>query len=193
MHSEPEPSTGALAQRSEAAPLSQQHLTLTGGVGLFDHSARDPFPASAGLIAGVGALLLSAVVGFVLFSMNPAMVSGKAGGTANQLGAVAAGGATALAPGSPAFEGAQIIATKPCTGCHTIPGVPGATGQVGPNLAGVAGRPKIAGGAVNNSGPDDLKKWISDPAGTKPGTAMPKVPLTDDELNKVVAFLETLK
>jgi cytochrome c oxidase subunit 2 len=71
--------------------------------------------------------------------------------------------------------------------------VPGATGQVGPNLAGVASRPKIAGGAVANTGPADLKKWISDPSAVKPGTAMPKVPLTDDELDKVVAFLETLK
>jgi cytochrome c1 len=117
----------------------------------------------------------------------------KAGGTASQLGSASAGGGAALEPGSPAAMGAQIIATKPCTGCHTIPGVPGATGQVGPNLAGIASRPKIAGGAVTNSGPDDLKKWISDPAADKPGTAMPKVPLTDDELNNIVAFLETLK
>jgi cytochrome c oxidase subunit 2 len=71
--------------------------------------------------------------------------------------------------------------------------VPGANGLVGPNLSGVASRPKIAGGAVNNNGPDDLRKWIADPAAVKPGTAMPKVPLTDDELTKIVAFLETLK
>ena len=103
------------------------------------------------------------------------------------------GGAVALEPGTPAFEGAQIIATKLCVGCHTIPGIPGATGSVGPNLAGVASRPKIAGGAVTNNGPADLQKWISDPSALKPGTAMPKVPLTEDELTKIVAFLETLK
>ena len=103
---------------------------------------------------------------------------------------VAGGG---LEPGTPAAEGAQIIASKPCVGCHTIPGIPGATGQVGPNLAGVASRTKIAGGAVNNTGPDDLKKWILNPAALKPGTLMPNVGLTDDEATKIVAYLETLK
>jgi cytochrome c2 len=191
VHSDPQSSPGALAPREPSPPLAEQHLTHTGGVGLFDHSARDPFPTSAGLLAGIGALVLTVVAAFVLVGMNPAITSGKAGGTPNQLAAVQAG--AALTPGSPEFEGQQIIATKACVGCHTIPGVPGATGTVGPNLAGVASRPKIAGGAVNNSGPADLAKWISDPGGTKPGTAMPKVPLTDDELTKIVAFLETLK
>src|SRR5207244_5964310 len=105
-------------------------------------------------LAGVGALILTMAVGAWLVSANPAFESGKAGGTSNQLGAVAAG--AVLEPGSPAAEGAQIIATKPCVGCHTIPGIPGATGQVGPNLAGVASCPKIAGGAVPNTGPADV-------------------------------------
>ena len=164
------------------------------GAGLYDHAARDPFPRSAGVIAGVLALALTVVLGGVLVALNPAFQNGKAGGTANQLGqppAAAAG--PEVAPGSPAAEGAQIIATKPCVGCHTIPGVPGATGTVGPNLAGVASRTKIAGGAVPNTGPDDLKKWIMNPGALKPGTAMPNVGLTDDEATKIVAYLETLK
>jgi cytochrome c1 len=193
MHSEPEPSGTELAQRAESTALAEANPTLTGGVGLFDHSDRDPFPGWAGIITGIGALVLTAVFAFALFQMNPALASGKAGGTPNQLGAPAGAAGGALTPGSPAAMGAQIIATKPCTGCHTIPGIPGATGTVGPNLGGVASRTKIAGGAVTNSGPDDLKKWIMDPAADKPGTAMPKVPLTDDELNYIVAFLETLK
>ena len=57
----------------------------------------------------------------------------------------------------------------------------------------MASRPKIAGGAVSNTGPDDLKKWILNPAALKPGTAMPNVGLTDDEATKIVAYLETLK
>jgi cytochrome c1 len=160
---------------------------------LFDHSARDPFSPSAGLVAGISGLIVTVAVAVLFVTMNPSIENGKAAGTANQLGVPGAAAGAALEPGTPAFEGAQIIATKPCTGCHTIPGIPGATGTVGPNLAGVASRPKVAGGAVNNSGPDDLKKWISDPPALKPGTAMPKVPLTDDELNTIVAFLETLK
>jgi cytochrome c oxidase subunit 2 len=145
------------------------------------------------MLAGLAALVLSVAVAVVLVNMNPSFASGKAGGTPNQLGAAAGAAGAGLEPGSPAFEGAQIIATKQCVSCHIIPGVPNATGTLGPSLAGVASRAKIAGGAVNNSGPDDLRKWISDPAAVKPGTAMPKVPLTDDELTKIVAFLETLK
>jgi cytochrome c1 len=168
-------------------------VPLTGGAGLFDHSARDAFSPSAVLMAGVAALVLTLAVAAWLVSANPAFESGKAAGTPNQLGAVAAAGGAALEPGSPAAEGAQIIATKPCVGCHTIPGIPGATGTVGPNLAGVASRTKIAGGAVPNTSPDDLKKWILNPAALKPGTPMPNVGLSDDEATKIVAFLETLK
>jgi cytochrome c1 len=168
-------------------------LTLTGGAGLFDHSARDAIKPGYGLAAGVSAILVTVIIGAVLFILNPAFGEGTAAGTSNQLGAPPAAPGAGLEPGSPAAEGAMIIAGKPCVGCHTIPGIPGANGQVGPNLGGVASRPKIAGGAVTNNGPDDLKKWISNPPGLKPGTAMPVVPLTDDELNKIVAYLETLK
>jgi cytochrome c len=190
---DPDVAPGALAERPKAA-LAPSHGVLTGGAGLVDHSARDAVSPTAGAMAGVLGLVLTAVVAVVLVTMNPAFASGKAGGTPNQLGAAgASGGAPVVEPGSPAAEGAQIIATKPCVGCHTIPGIPGATGTVGPNLAGVASRTRIAGGAVNNAGPDDLKKWILNPPALKPGTLMPNVGLTDDEATKIVAYLETLK
>jgi cytochrome c1 len=94
----------------------------------------------------------------------------------------------------PAFveQGKQLVAQKGCGGCHTIPGVAGASGTIGPNLAGVANRTTIAGGAVPNNGPDDLKRWVMNPPGVKPGTAMPNLNLTDDEATKIAAFLETL-
>jgi cytochrome c oxidase subunit 2 len=100
----------------------------------------------------------------------------------------------APAPGgaTPA-EGAALIQQKGCGACHTIPGIAGANGAIGPNLAGVASRTQIAGGAVPNNGPDDLKRWIMNPPALKPGTAMPNLGLTDDEATKIVAYLETLK
>jgi cytochrome c len=98
-----------------------------------------------------------------------------------------------VAAGSPAAEGKTLIASKPCGGCHVIPGVQGAVGAVGPNLAGVGARAKIAGGAVDNHGADDLKRWIMNPAGVKPGTAMPPTGLSDDEATKIAAFLTSLK
>ncbi|MGI9146770.1 MAG: c-type cytochrome [Chloroflexota bacterium] len=191
MQSDPEPAPGALAPRAADSALAEPNLTLTGGAGLFDHSARDPFASSVGKWSGIVAVVLTVGITLLLLSLNPAIQSGKAGGTSNQLAELAS--AAVLTAGSPAADGAQIIAGKPCVGCHTIPGIPGATGQVGPNLAGVAGRPKIAGGAVPNAGPDDLTKWILNPPALKPGTAMPNVGLTDDEATKIVAYLETLK
>ena len=95
--------------------------------------------------------------------------------------------------GAPADEGKAIIAQQPCGTCHVIPGVQGANGTIGPSLAGVASRTSIAGGAVPNNGPDDLKRWIMNPPGVKPGTTMPNYNLTDDQATKIVAYLETLK
>jgi cytochrome c2 len=186
------PST-ALAPRAETSALDTRRA-FPGGAGLFDHSDRDAVSPRGGAIAGVLGLIVTVGLAILFVTMNPSFASGKAGGSANQLGAVTSSGAAPVVePGSPAAEGQQLIASKPCVGCHTIPGIPGANGQVGPNLAGVASRTKIAGGAVNNNGPDDLKAWIMNPPALKPGTLMPNLGLTDDEATKIVAYLELLK
>jgi cytochrome c oxidase subunit II len=89
--------------------------------------------------------------------------------------------------------GAILIQQKGCGACHTIPGIPGANGTLGPNLAGVASRTTIAAGVVPNKGANDLKAWIMNPAALKPGTLMPNLGLTDQEATNIVAYLETLK
>jgi cytochrome c1 len=194
VQSDPESASSALAPRPPTPPLADVDPTLTGGAGLFDHSASDPVSRYAGWWAGGSALVGALIVAVALVMVNPAFHNGTYVGTPNQLAKPqAAGGGAALVPGSPEAEGAAIMATKPCGSCHTIPGIPGATGMIGPNLTGVASRAKIAGGAVNNSGPADLEKWIMDPTSLKSGTAMPKVPMTEEEAAKMVAFLETLK
>jgi len=191
---EPEDSPSALVPRASAPLAESSARTLSGGAGLFDHSERDAVAPTAGLVAGILGLIVTACVAVLFVTMNPSLASGAAGGTADQMGAVAAaGGAPVIEPGSPAAQGQALIATLPCVGCHTIPGIPGATGAVGPNLGGVASRTKIAGGAVNNTGPDDLKKWILNPPAEKPGTLMPNLGLTDDQATLIVAYLETLK
>jgi len=88
-----------------------------------------------------------------------------------------------------ADAGKQVFTSKGCTACHTIEGVQGAVGTVGPNLT------HIASQMYNNfpNDPEFLKQWINDPQTAKPGTAMPKLGLSDEELNNVVSFLETLK
>jgi cytochrome c len=179
-----------VTQHEEAAPAALPSPSLA-GAGLNDHARADPVSPAAAALGGIVGLLLAAAIGGTFYVLNPAFGSGAAAGTQNQLGSAQA--AAALAPGSDAAMGQQIIAGKPCVGCHTIPGVPGATGQVGPNLAGVGGRTTIAGGAVPNNGPADLKAWVEDAPSVKPGTAMPNEGLTDDEAAKVAAYLETLK
>jgi cytochrome c1 len=74
-----------------------------------------------------------------------------------------------------------------------IPGVPGAEGVIGPSLAGVATRTTLAGGAVPNNSPDDLKSWIEHPDTLKPGTSMPNLGLTDQQATQIVAYLELLR
>ncbi len=185
---------GALAQRTGSGALAEQSPFTTGGAGLFEHAERDAVSPMFGLWLGVTGIVLAAVLGGVLVVMNPAFSAGRASGTPNQLGAPAASAAgPEVAPGSPAAEGQQLLGTKPCAGCHVIPGVAGATGTVGPNLAGVASRTKIAGGAVDNRGLDDLKAWILNPGAKKPGTLMPNVGLSDDEATKIADYLEILK
>jgi cytochrome c oxidase subunit II len=120
----------------------------------------------------------------VLPAVSPAPVPG-APAPANPPQPAPAGGDPAL--------GMQVIQQKGCGSCHTIPGIPGANGTIGPNLGGVASRTRIAGGAVPNNGPNDLKAWIMNPPGLKPGTIMPNLGLTDEQATNVVAYLETLK
>ena len=97
------------------------------------------------------------------------------------------------APSDPtAAAGQMLIAQKGCGACHTVPGVAGANGVIGPSLAGVASRTSLAGGAVPNTSPDDLKRWVLNPPAVKPGTSMPNLGLSDDEATKIVAYLETL-
>jgi cytochrome c oxidase subunit 2 len=90
-----------------------------------------------------------------------------------------------------AVEGKQVFVSKACVMCHRIQGTD-ASGMTGPDLTHLMSRTHIAAGALSNSR-GDLAAWISDPQGIKPGTTMPRVDLTSDELNSVTAYLETLK
>lgn len=90
-----------------------------------------------------------------------------------------------------AHTGQQVFLSKSCIFCHTIRGTP-AAGEIGPDLTHFAGRLTIAGGALeNNRG--NLGGWIMDPQHVKPGSLMPATPLTGDELQALLAYLETLQ
>jgi cytochrome c len=97
-----------------------------------------------------------------------------------------------------AQAGVKVILARGCGGCHTIPNIPGAAGTIGPNLGAngdmppVGERKMIAGGAVPNNSPSDLAAWILDPPSLKPGTAMPKLGLSQAEASQAAAYLYAL-
>lgn len=88
-------------------------------------------------------------------------------------------------------EGQQIFLDSSCIYCHAIEGTD-ATGELGPDLTHLASRRTLAAGAVaNNRG--NLGGWIVAPHSIKPGSLMPPTPLTGEELQALLAYLETLE
>jgi cytochrome c1 len=88
-----------------------------------------------------------------------------------------------------AQEGQQLFLTKACVACHTITGVPGAAGRLGPNLTNLGARSSIASAMIENT-PENLAAWIHDPRSIKPGALMIlPLPVSTDEARKLAAYL----
>lgn len=90
------------------------------------------------------------------------------------------------APNAPAaisghvdLAGAPAVFGQLCTACHSIGG---SGGNVGPALDGIADR----------KDPASLARWLRDPQAEKPGTAMPRLPLTDAHIQELVTWLSTM-
>jgi cytochrome c2 len=77
-----------------------------------------------------------------------------------------------------------------CGTCHHIPDVRGATGTVGPDLAGFALRSYIAGTLPNR--PTELVRWIRHPQAIEPGNAMPDLGVSERDATDMAAHLYTL-
>jgi nitric oxide reductase subunit C len=84
-----------------------------------------------------------------------------------------------IATSKPAIP-APVKFQQLCIACHAVGGQ---GGVVGPSLDHV-------GTKYDN---DYLNKWLSDPQAVKPGTAMPKLPLTDIERKEIILYLSELK
>ena len=94
--------------------------------------------------------------------------------------------ARTITGGDPA-RASEIMRRYGCGGCHTIPGVPGADGQVGPQLSGLLHRVYVGGVATNS--PDHLVEWIVDPQKLSPRSAMPATGISEAEARDVAAYL----
>jgi cytochrome c len=98
--------------------------------------------------------------------------------------------AAAMTGGDPA-RGPDLMRKYGCQSCHTIPGVVGADGLVGPPLAGIASRSYI-GGVLPNA-PANMLRWIEDPKKVDSLTAMPNVGVTPSDARHIAAYLYTLR
>lgn len=88
-------------------------------------------------------------------------------------------------------KGKQAIGRYGCSSCHTVPGVRGADGMVGPPLTKIGTRTYI-GGVLKNT-PDNMKAWLKDPPAIDEKTAMPNLHLSDEEAKDISAYLYTLR
>jgi len=94
-------------------------------------------------------------------------------------------------PQTPASAGGRVFESTACVNCHTVSGTP-AKGRFGPDLTHLMSRDTIAAGAANNT-PERLRLWIKNPDAIKPGSKMPAMGLSDQDLDAVTAYLETLR
>jgi cytochrome c2 len=76
-------------------------------------------------------------------------------------------------------EGRRIMERNGCFSCHAVSGF---GGMIGPELSGVTVRRER----------ENLYKWIRDPWEVQPGTRMPTFSLSQDEILKIIGYLESL-
>ena len=92
---------------------------------------------------------------------------------------------------SVALAGRRAFQSAGCASCHTVNG-DGAVGRVGPDLTHFASRLTIGAGMLPNTR-GYLAGWVVGAQHIKPGIAMPNVPLSGEELQTVLAYLEGLR
>ncbi|HEU4648894.1 MAG TPA: cytochrome c oxidase assembly protein [Gemmatimonadales bacterium] len=93
--------------------------------------------------------------------------------------------------GADPARGRAAVAAYGCGTCHSVRGVPGAVALVGPPLQGLGERAYIAGVLPNT--PDNLARWIMDPQGVDPRTAMPNLGVTAADARAIASYLYTLR
>ena len=85
----------------------------------------------------------------------------------------------------------ELVFTQ-CMACHTIEGTPSAnlpTQKIGPDLSNFGDRQTLAAGTRKNS-MANLRAWIKNPMRFKPGSLMPVLELTDQQIADVAAYIQ---
>jgi cytochrome c oxidase subunit 2 len=98
--------------------------------------------------------------------------------------------AVALTSGSVEQRGEQVFFGSACVYCHAVRGTAALSG-FGPDLTHLGSRETLASGVLENNRGNPAA-WIIDPQSIKPGNAMPGVSLSGEDLEALVAYLESL-
>ncbi|MER9232989.1 c-type cytochrome [Mesorhizobium sp. M0622] len=132
----------------------------------------------SGPVIGAGAIvvIVAALAGVTLYSEQSRRVEDKAN----------------RATGGVAARAIPIMTANGCTGCHTITGVPGAQGLVGPRLDASLAAKVYVGGVLSNK-PENMIRWLRAAREVNPHTAMPSTRISEQEARDIAAYLYSLK
>lgn len=105
--------------------------------------------------------------------------------------------------GMPEYDGYQVFTSKGCVQCHTVRFDDDSASNIvpreafnGPDLTHFASRTVFAGASLPEEGETfdaALKKWLADPPEVKPGSFMPNLALTSQEIDDLIVWLESNK
>lgn len=90
-----------------------------------------------------------------------------------------------------ALRGQQIFLNSGCADCHRVAGTD-AAGTLGPDLTNLSSRRELGAGTLPNTRAN-LAAWIIDAQQFKPGNLMPPVPMSDQDLQDLLTYLDTLR
>jgi cytochrome c oxidase subunit 2 len=104
--------------------------------------------------------------------------------------------------GSLEWDGLQVYLNRQCIQCHTVDfednqqevqdNIVGEGIFEGPNLTHFGSRNVFAGATLPEEGEthdEALKRWLADPSQVKPGSFMPNLALTEQEIDALIAWL----
>jgi cytochrome c oxidase subunit II len=87
--------------------------------------------------------------------------------------------------------GKQLATQGSCAGCHAIRGTGAEFGRAGPDLTHFARRRTLAAGIMENNA-ENLATWLRNSPAVKPGSLMPNLDLSEEEIGYLVAYLQSL-
>ena len=105
------------------------------------------------------------------------------------------------AEGTPEFDGYQVYLSRQCIQCHTVRFDDESASNIvppeafhGPDLTHFGSRNVLAGASLPEEGESKeaaLKRWLANPPNVKPGSFMPYLALTEQEIDALIVWLES--